>query len=68
MVPEKESERKKPRNKSLRLREPFHLSLIICLLQLVFKSDFAGRQFLAPDNLWKPQKTKVGILFSYEKF
>ena len=50
MVPEAESETKKPRKKSLRLSEPFHLSLIVCLPQLTLKSYFAERLFSALDN------------------
>ena len=41
MGPEAEPETKKPRKKSLRLQEPFYLSLIICLPQLILKSYFA---------------------------
>lgn len=33
MVSEKDPQRKKPKNRSLRLWEPLHLCLIICLLQ-----------------------------------
>ena len=36
-MPVTESERK-PRKKILRLREPFYLSLVICLPQLIFKT------------------------------
>ena len=69
MVSEKDPQRKKPKNKSLRLWEPLHLCLIICLLQWVFESNFAGRQVLAPDNVWKPQKpTQISIPFNYENF
>ena len=41
---------RKPRKKSLRLSEPFHLSLIVCLPQLILKSYFAQRLFSALDN------------------
>ena len=37
MVPEAEPETKKPKEKSLRIQEPFYLSLIFCLLQLISK-------------------------------
>ena len=69
MVSEKDPERKKPKKKSLKLCESSHLSLIICLLQWAFKSNFARRQVVAPDNVWKPQKpTKVSIPLNYEHF
>ena len=45
-----EYETKKPRKKSLRLLEPFHLSLIVCLPQLTLKSYFVERLFSALDN------------------
>ena len=69
MVSEKDPKRKKPKKKSLKLWEPLHLSLIICWLQWVFKYNFAWRQDLALDNVWKPQKpTKVSIPLNYEHF
>ena len=43
------SEEKKPRKKSLTLREPFYLSLIISLPQLILKSHFTERQ--TSDNI-----------------
>ena len=60
MVPEAESGQEdprmrkivlgKPRKKSLRLLEPFHLSVIVCLPQLTLKSYFVERLFSALDN------------------
>ena len=45
MGSEMEPETKKPKNKSLKLQEPFYLSLLICLPQLTLRSYFAERQF-----------------------
>ena len=46
---------KEPREKSLRLQEPFYFSLIICLPQLNLKSSFAESQLQTPDNIGRTQ-------------
>ena len=45
MVPEAEPETKKQGGESLRLWEPFYVTLNLCLLQLILKFNFAERQF-----------------------
>lgn len=57
MALETEPETMKPKKKSLELQEPFYLSLIICLLQLILKLYLAERQFLTPENTGEVQNT-----------
>ena len=75
MAPEAESGQKdsrmrkmvlgKPRKKSPRLSEAFHLSLIVCLPQLILKSYFAERLFSASwimvTSLQIPIKTGIPL-------